>query len=286
MSARIRQHIRSNVYGLVAVFIVLGGTAYAIDGPLPGQDQVGSGDIIDTEVKAPDIGKDAVRSDEVQDEALTGADVDTGGISSSEVLNNTLTHFDLGGDSVSWPELDPDAFNSEIAELSPGFVFGIANNSIQSEEVSANSLSGSDIFEASLEPSIHAVAESSHDTSFGPTITARPDDPEPDTVISDTIGAGTWVVLGELRVFNDDDDATSVDCGIYTDNTRRELASEGLEALLDDSGDRVNLPLTAAFTTSTATTLRLACINSEFGDDGVLRPASADLVAIPVNSLG
>ncbi len=176
MSARIREHIRANVYGLVAVFIALGGTAYAVDGPLPGQDQVGSGDIIDTEVKAPDIGKDAVRSDEVQDESLVGADIDTGGVSSSEVLNNTLTHFDLGGDSVSWPELDPDTFDpAEIAEVAPGFVFGIANDSIQSEEVSANSLSGSDIGNDSLtgadidEATLGAVDGSdAHDLSCDP----------------------------------------------------------------------------------------------------------------------
>jgi hypothetical protein len=39
MSVRIREHIRSNVVGYVAVFIALSGTAYAVDGPLPGQNQ-------------------------------------------------------------------------------------------------------------------------------------------------------------------------------------------------------------------------------------------------------
>ena len=45
MSGRIRQHIRSNVVGYVALFVALSGTAYAIDGPLPGQNQVGSEDM-------------------------------------------------------------------------------------------------------------------------------------------------------------------------------------------------------------------------------------------------
>ena len=105
-------------------------------------------------------------------------------------------------------------------------------------------------------------------------------------MLTDNIGAGTWIVFGELAVHNYGTDATSVNCGIYTDNTRREFAHEGLEAVFDDSGWKVNLPLTAAFTTSTATTLRLACNITELGDDVELRPQSADLVAIPVNSLG
>ena len=181
MSARIAQHIRSNVYGLIAVFIALGGTALAVDGPLPGQNQVGSDDIINGEVKRDDLGPDAVRTGKVLNETLLAEDIATGGVSSSEVLNSTLTHFDLGADSVRYAELDPLAFDpAEIAEVAPGFVFGIANDSIQSEEVSAdslngsdiandsiqsqevsaNSLTGSDINEASLTPSIHAVAGS------------------------------------------------------------------------------------------------------------------------------
>ena len=50
MSSRIADHIRRNVYGLIAIFIALSGTAYAVDGPLAGQNQVGSADIINGEV--------------------------------------------------------------------------------------------------------------------------------------------------------------------------------------------------------------------------------------------
>ncbi len=170
MSAGIRQHIRSNVYGLIAVFIALSGTAYAIDGPLPGQNQVGSQDIINDEVAAADIAPDAVRtpmvlaetllgsdiadgaisSSEVLDESLGAADIDTGGVTSSEVLNSTLTDADLAADSVGSWELDNNAFNSEIAETSPGYPFGITNDSIQSREVSPDSLNGSDVATNSL----------------------------------------------------------------------------------------------------------------------------------------
>jgi hypothetical protein len=52
---RIRNHLRSNVLGLVAIFIVLGGTAYAVNGPLPGRNTVGSADVINNNLTGKDI---------------------------------------------------------------------------------------------------------------------------------------------------------------------------------------------------------------------------------------
>ena len=236
-------------------------------------------------MKRDDIAGDAVRTGKVLNETLLGEDVATGAISSSKVLNNTLSHFDLGADSVRYAELDPLAFNpAEIAEVSPGFVFGIADDAIQTNEVSADALTGADIYEASLAPSIRAVSAASSDNSFGSTITSGDID-NPTNVIDDKIGAGTWIVFGEVGIFNSGDDATRVDCGIWTDSTRREFANEGVESINDDSGDLVNLPLTATFTISSAATLRLACVNSS-SLSGVLKPITADLVAIPVGALG
>jgi hypothetical protein len=52
MSKRIRAHLRSNVVGYIALFcFAMSGTAAA----LPGTDTVDSGDIIDGEVKTPDL---------------------------------------------------------------------------------------------------------------------------------------------------------------------------------------------------------------------------------------
>ncbi|HWM18055.1 MAG TPA: hypothetical protein VNO51_00085 [Ilumatobacteraceae bacterium] len=284
MSARIRRHIRSNVVGYVALFVALSGTAYAVDGPLAGQNQVGSEDIINGEVKRDDIAGDAVRTGKVLDETLLGADIAPGAISTSEVVNGTLSASDLASNSVGYAEIAPDAFNTEINDS--GFFYGIADNSIQSNEVTDNSLTNLDIRESTLAPTIDAVHSAGSDDAFGPTITSRDID-NPTNVRTDNLNAGTWIVFAEVRIFNNDDDATGVSCGIWTDDTRRELTGENIEAVLDDSGWEVNLPMTASFTTSSPTTLRLACINGEVGgDDGELRPLSADLVAIPVASLG
>ena len=117
-----------------------------------------------------------MRTGKVLNETLLGEDVATGAISSSEVLNSTLTHFDLGADSVRYAELDPLAFDpAEIAEVAPGFVFGIANDSIQSDEVSADSLTGADVATNSLtgsdidETSLSALdGNDAHDQSCDP----------------------------------------------------------------------------------------------------------------------
>jgi hypothetical protein len=148
MSARIGQHIRSNVVGYVALFVALSGAAYAVDGPLPGQDQVGSDDIINAEVKTADLGPESVRSGKVLDETLVGADIAPGAISTSEVINGTIGAADLGSNSVGYEEIAPSAFNTEIADS--GFFYGIADNAIQGNEVSDNSLTGADIDETTL----------------------------------------------------------------------------------------------------------------------------------------
>jgi hypothetical protein len=82
MSTRIRAHIRSNVVGYIALFLVLtGGTAQA----LQGSNTVFSDDIVNREVKTADLGVRAVTANRlapnsvgsarVIDESLTGADI-------------------------------------------------------------------------------------------------------------------------------------------------------------------------------------------------------------------
>jgi len=63
--------IRSNVFGLIAIFIALGGTA----GALSGKNKVDSGDIKKGNVKQSDLGAGAVTSVKVADDSITGIDV-------------------------------------------------------------------------------------------------------------------------------------------------------------------------------------------------------------------
>jgi hypothetical protein len=82
---RIGKYLRSNVLALVAIFIVLGGTAYAVNGALPGRNTVGSADIINRQVKGHDIHNGAVKA----------RDIHKGAVRSSDVRNNDLTDRDI-----------------------------------------------------------------------------------------------------------------------------------------------------------------------------------------------
>jgi hypothetical protein len=64
--ARLRAYVARHHWGMIATFLVLtGGTAYAVNGPLAGTNTVGSADIINGEVHAPDIKAGAVSAAKV-----------------------------------------------------------------------------------------------------------------------------------------------------------------------------------------------------------------------------
>jgi len=102
MSGRIRGHLRSNVIGYVALFLVLtGGTAYALDD----SNTVFTDDIVNGEVRAADIRGDAVTSPKVLNGALAGVDVADDTITGADVNESTLGEVPnsahLGGKSLS-----------------------------------------------------------------------------------------------------------------------------------------------------------------------------------------
>jgi hypothetical protein len=95
VSARVYRHIRGNVVGYVAVFLALSGSAYAVDGPLPGQNQVGSADIIDNEVKSSDIGTGQVKNADVAAQTIKSGTIGNGSVQGIDVLDDTLTDDDI-----------------------------------------------------------------------------------------------------------------------------------------------------------------------------------------------
>jgi hypothetical protein len=161
-STRVRQHLRQNIYGLIAIFIALSGTAYAVDGPLAGQNKVGSADIIDGEVYGQDLRANAVGTGKVLDGSLTGFDVqndslsgadiasqsvgftelDFNAVGTGEVINDSLTGQDIANESVGFTELGPNSVGgSELAEPS-----------VNSAQVFDDGLTGTDVNEATLSP--------------------------------------------------------------------------------------------------------------------------------------
>ncbi len=97
----------ANVMATLAVFIALGGAAYAAD-------TVGSEDVIDESLASVDLKNNQVRSADVQNESLIGADVNDGSLDGGEIANESLTAADLGFGSVGAGELGGGAIPGQV----------------------------------------------------------------------------------------------------------------------------------------------------------------------------
>jgi len=102
VSSRIAEHLRSNVVGYIAIFLfAIGGTAYAVDGPLAGQNTVGSEDIINTEVHTGDIGDGAVRGVDIRNATIHGEDVATDTLTGENIAESSLGEVPLAKSATS-----------------------------------------------------------------------------------------------------------------------------------------------------------------------------------------
>ena len=95
----IRSHLTyANVMATLAVFLVLsGGTAIALDG----SNTVFSDDIVDGEVKAPDLAGNSVRTGKIQDGQVTTLDLGDNQVGSVDVLDGCLTGQDVASSSLT-----------------------------------------------------------------------------------------------------------------------------------------------------------------------------------------
>jgi hypothetical protein len=145
----IRGHIRSNVIGYVALFVALSGTAYAVDGPLAGVNQVGSEDIIDAEVKTQDVANNAIGSGKIPDGAVRSADVadDTTGfaLTGTDIADDALTGADIAGKSILTDDIGFATITG--ANISDGSITGadLATNAVGTSEIAAGVVGQSEI---------------------------------------------------------------------------------------------------------------------------------------------
>jgi hypothetical protein len=117
---RIRNHIRSNVIGYLALFFALSGSvAYATH---PGGDNtIDSGDIINGQVTEPDIATNAVRSAEILNDSMAGGgleqqDLQGSSVGGSEIRNNAVASGEVENDSLGSDDLGPDSVGSSEVE--------------------------------------------------------------------------------------------------------------------------------------------------------------------------
>lgn len=147
----ISRHIRSNVIGYMALFVAMSGVAYATDGPLPGQDQVGSADVINNDLTTADINNaDGVRSADVRDDTLANGglqavDLRPDSVGSSEVAPDSLDAVDLNAGSVGASEVSDQSLGSD--DLAAGSVGSseVSDESLGSADLGAGSVGGSEV---------------------------------------------------------------------------------------------------------------------------------------------
>lgn len=271
MSKRIRAHLRSNVVGYIALFcFAISGTAFAIDGPLPGVNQVGSEDIINGEVRTPDLGPAEVTIGKLAPESVNSAKVVDGSLSGTDVALDGIRAFDI----------DDNAFRTEdIRAQFTGFAkaYGIPANAIQGDEISDATVTRADL---------NAEAE-------GPAGFQKADD---DTGIicnsmcaegSITLPAGFHAIFANLRVlqFDEGEALLQVECELNDGGTifaRSEFKVTGETGGLGMRPTVATIPIQGVRLLSSTRTLDFNCEDDDIGD---VHGVDLQMTAIKLGSL-
>jgi hypothetical protein len=130
---RSRRPSHATVIAYLALFVALGGTAYAVD-------TVGSSDIIDESILTQDLKNGEVKSPDIGNGGVQNADLAANAVTSPKVLDDTqvgggLAATDLAANSVGTSEIATDG----VAALE------IANDSIDQGEIVDFGLSNEDV---------------------------------------------------------------------------------------------------------------------------------------------
>jgi hypothetical protein len=129
MRQRLRSHLTyANVISTLCLFLLLGGTAVAVDGSLPGQNTVGSADIINSEVKSADLGSDSVSSGKILDGSVKNTDLGPNAVASNTIADGGVQGIDIGNGQVNGADVGNDSLTEDdIADIiSSGGVTQIA----------------------------------------------------------------------------------------------------------------------------------------------------------------
>lgn len=217
MLDKLRTHVRTHVVGYIALFVALGGTAYATHPG--GANTISSIDIINGEVKTPDIGTSAVTNTKLATGAVQNPKIAHAAVNSSKVLNNSLTGADIadesiGVDDIGSQQVGPDeVINDSLlqSDIRAGAVTNdeVLNNSLIGADINDNSLTGADINESTLNmpPTTTATFAGAGAVVAGTDSFAK--------IVSKNLPAGSWAVLATANARGSNlasDHVRSLDC--------------------------------------------------------------------------
>jgi hypothetical protein len=167
----IRNHLRSNVVGYLALFMALSGTALA----LPATNTVFSKDIVNGEVKSKDISDtNGVRSADVRDDdknggGLAAVDLARGSVGSSEIATDGVGSPEIKADAVRRSELATDGVGRlEIAENAVG-ASEIGTDSVGKDAIGIDEVGANELDEVHEHESDEVIVEdgTAHDGAYG-----------------------------------------------------------------------------------------------------------------------
>ena len=130
-TSKIVRLLRTNLLAGVALFVALGGSAYAAD-------TIFSTDIVDGEVQSVDVRDDDLTGTDIS--GLTGSDITNGTVASLDVQNASLTGDDVQNDSLK---------SADVSDLGSADISGLTGS-----DLDADSVKGADIDESTLTPSL------------------------------------------------------------------------------------------------------------------------------------
>ena len=141
MLSRLSGYFKQNVVGFLALFVALGGSAYAVN-------TVRSTDIVDGEVASVDIKNQDIVSADVKDQSLTTFDVST--FLGVDVVDGTLTGADVGDESLTGADIASESITR--FQIGAGEVDSqnLGTNSVWTNEVQDGALNDEDIAEGTF----------------------------------------------------------------------------------------------------------------------------------------
>ena len=108
---RVGRHFRSNVVGYLGVFLALTGTAVA----LPGTNTVDSGDIINGEVKRPDIAGSAVNGSAIADGSVGSLDLRDGGVANADLATDAVNGAKVADGSLGAADVNANQVQRRVS---------------------------------------------------------------------------------------------------------------------------------------------------------------------------
>ena len=185
MTARVREHLRSQMVGYIALFaFAIGGTAQAVDGPLDGINQVGSEDIINDDVGSADLANGHLLNVDIADETIESGKVEDGTLTDADFFSNSVAGPDIdeatlfGDNSLTSDDIDESTlFNDDSLTSSDLFFFAagpaeIATGAVGTSEVADSSLDAGDLAPSSAGAS-EIPSNAVRSSELGPVVVER-----------------------------------------------------------------------------------------------------------------